>query len=63
VVALLDLGETVLEPLDVRSTDAIQSAACALGADMGRYLTTVKACSTLIEPRHPWALLICAHKP
>ena len=50
VVAVLELGETRLADEAQRSTDEVQSAACALGGDMGRYLTEVKRAAWLKQP-------------
>ena len=50
VVAILELGSTRLASLDERSTPEVQSGACALGADMGRYLTTVRRSAFLSAP-------------
>ena len=51
VVAVLEIGETRLEEsLVARSTPAVQRSACATGADMGRYLTEVKAAAYLTRP-------------
>mmetsp|Transcript_26015 Transcript_26015/g.83525 ORF Transcript_26015/g.83525 Transcript_26015/m.83525 type:complete len:140 (+) Transcript_26015:142-561(+) len=50
VVALLELGDTRLASLEERSAAEVQSAACALGSDMGRFLTEVKRASFLKAP-------------
>ena len=50
VVALLELGPTNLASLEERSEVAIESAACAYGGDMGRYLTKVRRAVWLDEP-------------
>ena len=50
VVAVLELGATRLASLEERSTDEVQRACCAHGADMGRYLTEVVRSEWLLRP-------------
>ena len=50
LVAVLELGTTRLAEDAERATDEVQSAACALGGDMGRYLTEVRRVAWLREP-------------
>ena len=50
VVAVLELGETVLLDAAERRERRIEEGACAYGDDMGKYVTTVRRAAFLREP-------------
>jgi len=54
VVALLDIGETVMvEDAATRSTPEVEAGAVATGKAMGRYLTTIERAVWLRAPGFP----------